>query len=101
MDRDGGNKEQRLYIYGSNYALSKPAVYNRLKINREWRTQILLSSSTAIDPLAQNPGWRGSILIQKLIKILILVTNILTYVTDHYNAISFDRLSSKTKIGKD
>ena len=56
MDRDGGNKEQILYIYGSNYALSKPAVYNRLKINREWRTQILLSSSTAIDPLAQNPG---------------------------------------------
>ena len=68
MDRDGGNKEQRLYIYGSNYALSKPAVYNRLKFNREWRTQILLSSSTAIDPLAQNPGYTEYILIQKIDK---------------------------------
>ena len=68
MDRDGGNKEQILYIYGSNYALSKPAVYNRFKINREWRTQILLSSSTAIDPLAQNPGYTEYILIQKIDK---------------------------------
>ena len=31
MDRDGGNKTQRVYRCGSNYALSKLIVHNGLK----------------------------------------------------------------------
>ena len=40
-----------------------------LRIYGEGKTKILLSSptNTAIDPLAQDPKWTGSILIQKLL----------------------------------
>ena len=43
MDKDGGNKVQRLHRCGSNYLLSKLIVDNGSRI-------------TAIDPLAQDPG---------------------------------------------
>ena len=67
--RDGGNKTQRLYRCGSNYALSKIIMDNELEDLWEGRTKILLKSSTTTDPLALDPQQRGSILIQKLLAI--------------------------------
>ena len=50
MDRHGGNKTQRLYRCCFNYAL---IVDNGLRIYGEGRTQIALSSTTMICPLAR------------------------------------------------
>ena len=54
MDRDGGNKRQILYRYCfitpcQNFSLTMGS-----RIYGERKTQILLSSTTTIDPLAQD-----------------------------------------------
>ena len=59
MDRDGGNKTQKLYRCRSNYVLSKLIVDNGLE--DLWRSENQYTGST-IDPLAQGPGYTGSIL---------------------------------------
>ena len=53
MARDGENKTQRLYWCCSSYALSKLFLDNGLRIYREGRTQIPLSSPPTIRPLAR------------------------------------------------
>ena len=53
MGRDGENKTQRLYWCCSSYALSKLILDNGLRIYREGRTQIPLSSPPTIRPLAR------------------------------------------------
>ena len=53
MARDGENKTQRLYWCCSSYALSKLILDNGLRIYREGRTQIPLSSPPTIRPLAR------------------------------------------------
>ena len=53
MGRDGENKTQRLYWRCSSYALSKLILDNGLRIYREGRTQIPLSSPPTIRPLAR------------------------------------------------
>ena len=68
MDKDGRNETQRLYRCGSNYALSKFWIMGS-RIHGKGRTQIPLTSPTAIDPLAQDPGYTWSIVIYKLIAI--------------------------------
>ena len=57
MDKYGGNKTQRLYRCYSKYAL---IVDNGLRIYREERTQILLSSPAMIGPLARIQDRPGS-----------------------------------------
>ena len=52
---------------------------------------------------AKDPGYTGSILISILTKKIAnntKINHIMVSFIDHYNAISIDRLSSKTKIGK-
>ena len=56
MDKGGGNKTQRLYRCGCNYALSKLIVDKWLGDYGEEKTQISPSSSAMIDPLAQDSG---------------------------------------------
>ena len=68
MDKDGRNKTQRFYRCGSNYALSKFWIMGS-RIYGKGRTQTPLTSPTTIDPLAQDPGYAGSIVIYKLLTI--------------------------------
>ena len=71
------------------------------RIYGERRTQISLSSSATISPLARIEDRQG-IKINTDIKIANYTksNHIMVSFTDHYNAISIDRLPSKTKIGK-
>ena len=75
IDRDGENKTQRLYRCCSNYALSKLIVDNGLE--DLWRRENLDSP-----------------------ELYTKINHIMVSFTNHYNAISIDRLPSKTKIGK-
>ena len=97
IDRDGENKTQRLYRCCFNYALSKLIVDNGLE-DPEGRTQIPLSLPATIGPLSRIQDRQGlvNIKIAKNTKI----NHVIVSFTNHYNAISIDRLSSKTKIGK-
>ena len=61
-----------------------------LRIYEEGRTHIPLISPTTIGPLAGIQDRLG----------LYKINHIIVSFTGHYNAISFDRLSQKTKIGK-
>ena len=56
MDRYGGNKTQRLYRCSSNYAL---IVDNGLRIYGEGQTQIPLSLTAMIGPLARMQDRQG------------------------------------------
>ena len=70
-----------------------------LRIYGEGRTQIPLSSPATIGPL------QGSRIDRVYTDIKIAnntkINHIMVSFTDHYNAISIDRLPSKSKIGKD
>ena len=65
-----------------------------LRIHRKGTTQIPLSS-----PATKDPGYTGSIRIQKIAKNT-KINHIVVSFTNHYNAISIEKLPSKTKIGK-
>ena len=97
-DSDGENKRQRLYRCCSNYALSKLIVKNGL--DDLWRREIPDSPEfTWYDRFfAKDPGWTDSILIKNANNTKI--NHIMVSFTNHYNAISIDRLPSKTKIEK-
>ena len=69
------------------------------RIYVEGRSQIRLSSIATIDPLGQDPGWGGSTLIKKIARST-RVNHIAVSFTNHHNAISFDTLTPKSKIGK-
>ena len=100
MDTDGGNKTQRLYRCCSNYALSKLIVDNGLE--DLWRRENPDSSEfTRYD---RSSGTRSRIdRIYTDIKTAsnTKINHIMVSFTDHYNAISIDRLPSKPKIGTD
>ena len=70
-----------------------------LRIYGKGRTLILLSSPAVIGPL------QGSRIDRVYTDIKVANNNKINHImvssTDHYNAVSIDRLSSKTKIGKD
>ena len=55
MDRDRGNKTQRLYIRRSSYALSK-LIVDKAQASMEKGEPRCLSSPATIDPLAHDPG---------------------------------------------
>ena len=103
IDRDDENKTQRLYRWCSNYALWKLIVDNGLE--DLWRRENPdLPGFTCYDrSFAKDPRCTGSILISILIQKLLATPRLITMVsfTDHYNAISIDRLPLKTKIGND
>ena len=96
MDRDGENKTQLFYRCCSNYALSIFIVDNGLEdlCRRE------KPDSTEF-PWVQ-PG-SGLDRVHTDIKIAnnSKINDIMVPFIDHYNAISIDRFTSKTKIGKD
>ena len=100
MDRDGGNKTQRLYTYGSNYALSKFIVNNGL--DDLWRSENLDCSEFTHYDRSSATGSR----IDRVYNDIKITNNnkinhIMVSFTDHYNAISLDRPTLKTKTGKD
>ena len=64
------------------------------------RTQILLSSPTIVDSLAQDPGLTGFYTDIKIANNTKINHKMISF-SDHYNALIIDRLASKTKIGKD
>ena len=100
IDRDGENKTQRLYRCCSNCALWKLIVDHRLEVYGEWRTQ---SSPATIGPLPRIQDTQGLYWCLYWYKIAnnIKINHIMVSFTNHYNAISIDRLPSKAKIGKD
>ena len=87
----------RLYRCCFNYALSKLIVDNGLE-DPEGRTQIPLSLPATIGPLSMIQDRQGlvNIKIAKNTKI----NHVVVSFANHYIAISIDRLSSKTNIGK-
>ena len=72
-----------------------------LKIYGRERTKVPLSSPTTIDPLKQDPGYTGSILIWDLLAISRLIIYWYPLLIIVMFAISLDRLPSKTKTRKD
>ena len=100
MDRGGGNKTQKNYICGSKYTLSKLIVDNRL--DDLWRRENPDSSESA--------HYNRSSVISSMVdrvytnnKIANNTKNnhIIVSISDRYHANSFDKLPSKTRIGKD
>ena len=99
MNWDGGNKTQRLYRSGSNYFLSKLIVDNGLV--DLWRRENPRYSEVSYHH--RSPGTRSRIeRVNTDIKITRNTKNyhIMVPFTEHYNAISLDRLPSKVKIIK-
>ena len=100
MDRGGGNKEQRLYRCCSNYALSKLIINNG--IDDLWRRENPDSSEfTHYDRSSGTRSSLGRIYIDINIANNTKINHLMVSFTDHYNAISIERLPSKAKIGKD
>ena len=99
MDRYGGNKAQRFYRCCSNYALSKLIVDNGLE--ELWRKENPDSPEfTCYDRFfGKDTGQTGVFTDIKIAKNT-KNNHIMVCFTDHYNAISIDRIPSKTKIGK-
>ena len=95
MEGDGGNKTQRL----TDAILVMPCQNSLwimgLRIYGEGRIQIPLSSPASIDPLAQDRVYTD-VKIANNTKI----NHIMVCFTDHYNAISIDRLHQKLKLEK-
>ena len=56
MDRDGGNRAQRIYRCRPIMPYQNSSWIMESKMYREERIQISLSSSAMIDPLTQDPG---------------------------------------------
>ena len=92
-------KTQRIYGCRTNYALSKLIVDNvledlcRRKISDSSEFNCYDRSS------GTSPGWGGSTLIKKIARST-RVNHIAVSFTNHHNAISFDTLTPKSKIGK-
>ena len=99
MDRYSGNKTQRLYRCRSNYALSKLIVNNELK--DLWRRENL---DSWVHRYHRSSGTRSRIdRVYTDIEIAnnTKINHIMVSFTDLYNAISIDRLHSKSKVRKD
>ena len=100
MNSNGGNKTQRLYRCGSNYALSKLIVDNGPE--GLWRRENPHSSEFI--HCNRSSGTRSRIdrvYTDTKIDDNTKTNHIMVSFTDHYNAITLDRLPSKTTIGKD
>ena len=99
MDRGGENKEQRLHRCCSNYAVSKLIIDNGL--DDLWRRENPDSSEfTRYDRSSGTRSSLGRIYIDINIANNTKINHLMISFTDHYNAISIERLPSKAKIGK-
>ena len=100
MDRNGGNKTQRLHRCGSYYVLSKLIVANELE--DVWRRE---NPDCSEFRRYDRPSGTRSRMDRVFTDIKIAdntkINHIMVFFTDHYNAISLDKFPSKTKIGKD
>ena len=100
MDRDGGNKTQKLLRCCSNYALSKLTVGTWLK--DLWRRENPDSSEfTLYDRSFRTRSRLGKVYTDMKIVNNIKINHIMISFTDLYNVVSIDRLPSRTEIGKD
>ena len=99
MDRDGGKKRQKGYGCGSKYSHSKLISNNGLK--DLWRRDNSDFSEFAhyyISSVTRSTIDRVYTDIKNANNTKI--NHIMVYFSDHFNAISLDRLPKKTKIGK-
>ena len=104
MDRDGENKHKYLTGPAPVMPCQNSSWITSLRIYGERRTQIPLSSPATKGPLArfQNTlGYTSRVYTDIKIANNNSMNRIIVSFTDHYHAVSIDRLSSKTKIGKD
>ena len=101
MDKEDENKTQRLYRGYSNNALSKLVVDNRHE--DLWRRETPDSPEFTLHNRSfdKDPGPYIWVYIDIKNAKNAKINHIMVSFTDHYNAISIDRLFSKTKIGKD
>ena len=98
MDRDVGNKTQRLYRC-SNYALSKLIVDNGLE--DLWRKENTDSSEfTCWDRSFGKRSRTDRVYTGIKTANNTKINHIMVSFTDYYSAISLDRISSKNKSGK-
>ena len=91
MDRDGGNKAQRIYRCHSNYALSKLIVDNGLK-NLWARENPDSSKFSRYDRSSDKRPRVGMVYTDIKIASNTKINHIMVFFTNHYNAISIDRL---------
>ena len=101
IDRDDGQKTQRLYRCSSNYALSKLIMNNG--IEDLWRKENLDSSKFTHCDRSSGTRFR----IDRVFTRINIASNIINIInlmmvssTDHYNTILLETLTSKTKIEK-
>ena len=95
MDKDGGNKTQRRYRCGFNYALSKHIVDNG--VEDLWRRENPdCSEFTHYNRSSHTRSRIGRVYTDTKIANNTKINHIMLSFTDHYNAISLDRLPSKT-----
>ena len=100
MDRDEGNKTKKCYRCHSNFALPKLIMENGLE--NLWRRE-----SPDVFQFTRYDGSLGTTAKIDRIFTDIKIANStkinhkMISFSDHYNALLIDRLSSKTKIGKD
>ena len=100
MDSGGGNRTQRLYKCGSNYALPKIILDNGLE--DLWRRENPdFSEFTHYDRSSDSRSRIGRAYTDIKISNNTKINHIMVSFTDHYNSFPLERLPSKTKIGKD
>ena len=100
IDRDGGNKTQRLCRYVCNCALPKIIVSNG--IENLWRSENLDCSEFIHYNRSSGTVSRiGRVYTDIEIAINTKINHIMVSFADHYSGISLDKLTSKTKTGKD
>ena len=100
VERDDGNKTQRLYRCGSNYDLPKLIVDNWLE-DLKTRENPDSSEFTPYDRSSDTRSRIGRVYTNIKIANDTKINHIIVSFSNHYNAISLDRIPSKTKIGKD
>ena len=100
VDRNGGNKTQRVYRCGSYYALSKLIVDNGLE--DLWRRENPdCSEFSRYDRSSVTRSRLDRVFTDIKIADKTKINHIMVFFTDHYNATSLDKFLSKTKIGND
>ena len=99
MDKMDRNKKQRYHRCGSNYDLSKLILDNRLEDLRR-REDPDSSEFTCYDRSFGTISTISKVYADIEIANSTKMNHIMVSFTDNYNAISLDRLPSKTKTGK-
>ena len=91
MEKDGGNKIQRLHGCGSIYFLSKLIVDKRLE-DLYRRKNLDSLDFTNYDRSSGTRCKRGKVCTHKTTANNTKINQMMLFFTDHYNAISLDRL---------